>query len=61
MTLTEHDPHCENRTTHKAGTTPCTWRERSCVENWPGCTSGEYNPACCRFPKSCSVRDVEMA
>lgn len=26
----------------------------TCVENWPDCASGQYNPACCRFPKSCS-------
>lgn len=31
------------------------WRRlKSCVEAWPECSSGEYNPACCRFPKSCS-------
>lgn len=29
-------------------------RLRTCVENWPECRSGEYNPKCCRFPKSCS-------
>jgi hypothetical protein len=29
-------------------------RIRACVEAWPDCESGEYNPACCRFPKSCS-------
>jgi len=29
-------------------------RLRSCVENWPGCYEGGYNPSCCRFPKSCS-------
>lgn len=31
-------------------------REQACVEAWPGCASGEYDPRCCRFPKSCSVR-----
>jgi hypothetical protein len=34
-----------------------TWRRRrllSCVEAWPECVEGDYNPACCRFPKSCS-------
>jgi hypothetical protein len=25
-----------------------------CVEVWPECYSGGYNPNCCRFPKSCS-------
>ena len=29
-------------------------RLKSCVDQWPECNSGEYNPACCRFPKSCS-------
>jgi hypothetical protein len=29
-------------------------RLKACVEAWPGCSEGEYNPACCRFPKSCS-------
>lgn len=29
-------------------------RLKSCVEEWPECSSGEYNPLCCRFPKSCS-------
>jgi hypothetical protein len=33
--------------------------EPSCVANWPGCFSGGYDPRCCRFPKSCSVRMVE--
>ncbi len=25
-----------------------------CVERWPECESGAYDPRCCRFPKSCS-------
>jgi hypothetical protein len=29
-------------------------RLRACVEAWPGCAEGEYDPRCCRFPKSCS-------
>lgn len=29
-------------------------RLRACVEAWPECEEGQYNPACCRFPKSCS-------
>src|SRR6185369_9913826 len=29
-------------------------RLKSCVEEWPECAEGEYNPKCCRFPKSCS-------
>lgn len=32
-----------------------TWRRlKACVELWPDCVDGVYNPACCRFPKSCS-------
>lgn len=30
-------------------------RLRECAENWPEAETGEYNPACCRFPKSCSA------
>lgn len=26
-----------------------------CVERWPECASGEFDPRCCRFPKSCSA------
>lgn len=26
-----------------------------CIENWPECYSGGYDPRCCRFPKSCSA------
>lgn len=33
-------------------------REPDCVAGWPGCVNGEYNPACCRWPKSCSVQMV---
>ncbi len=29
-------------------------RLSSCVEQWPECRDGEYNPKCCRFPKECS-------
>jgi len=29
-------------------------RHDACVERWPECVSGEYDPRCCRFPKSCS-------
>lgn len=31
-----------------------TRRLKSCVDRWSEAASGEYNPACCRFPKSCS-------
>lgn len=36
-------------------------RQAGCVEAWPDCVSGDYNPWCCRFPKTCSVRDVAPA
>lgn len=29
-------------------------RLRECVEAWPDCSEGDYDPKCCRFPKSCS-------
>lgn len=29
-------------------------RLKSCIEEWPECVDGEYNPSCCRFPKTCS-------
>jgi hypothetical protein len=29
-------------------------RLKVCVENWPDCWDGGYDPRCCRFPKSCS-------
>ncbi len=35
-------------------TQPEPERDPACVERWPDCAVGEYNPACCRFPKSCS-------
>ena len=39
-----------------------TRRLRACVELWPECAEGEYNPHCCRFPKSCSctIYDLEL-
>lgn len=33
-------------------------RDIRCVEEWPGCADGEYDPRCCRFPKSCSATSV---
>lgn len=30
-------------------------RDDHCKQVWPECYSGDYNPACCRFPKSCSA------
>jgi len=29
-------------------------RYPDCVERWPECFLGGYDPRCCRFPKSCS-------
>lgn len=29
-------------------------RDPACVEAWPECEDGMYDPRCCRFPKSCS-------
>jgi hypothetical protein len=33
---------------------PVDRRHASCVEAWPDCWTGGFNPSCCRFPKSCS-------
>lgn len=35
-------------------TPPADDRDPECVQAWPGCFSGGYDPRCCRFPKSCS-------
>lgn len=35
-------------------------RDPECVKAWPECASSEYDPACCRFPKSCSAGVVRM-
>lgn len=40
------------------GSAEIPWRRprlRHCVEQWPGATEGDYDPRCCRFPKSCSA------
>ena len=29
-------------------------RDPECVKRWPECEPSAYNPACCRWPKSCS-------
>ena len=31
----------------------------SCLEAWPECESGKYDPRCCRFPKSCSPDEYD--
>lgn len=33
-------------------------RLAACVEKWPECVDGGYDPRCCRFPKSCSCQAV---
>ncbi len=35
-------------------------RHINCVEAWPDCVDGTYNPSCCRFPKSCSCDNVHL-
>lgn len=34
--------------------------DAQCAEAWPDAVSGDYDPACCRFPKSCSVREATV-
>jgi hypothetical protein len=29
-------------------------RDPACVDTWPDCVDGAYDPRCCRYPKSCS-------
>jgi hypothetical protein len=36
-------------------------RWKSCVEEWPECETGAYDPHCCRFPKSCSPHPYQEA
>lgn len=35
-------------------------RDPNCVEAWPDCWTGGYDPRCCRFPKSCSADVYEV-
>lgn len=35
-------------------------RDPECVKAWPECASMEYDPACCRFPKSCSAGQIRL-
>lgn len=35
-------------------------RSEVCKDLWPECRSGEYDPRCCRFPKSCSAGHVTI-
>lgn len=35
-------------------------RNPECVARWSECAEGDYDPRCCRFPKSCScIMDPE--
>lgn len=34
-------------------------RRPECVERWSDCADGDYDPRCCRFPKSCSCALLE--
>ena len=36
-------------------------RDPACVERWPECMAGEYDPRCCRFPSWCSCYLTEPA
>lgn len=36
-------------------------RDPVCVEAWPECEEGKYDPRCCRFPKSCSCEVASLA
>lgn len=40
---------------------PVDERHPPCVERWPGCSSGDYDPRCCRFPKSCSAGVIRIS
>ena len=35
-------------------------RDPECVKAWPGCHTFGYDPACCRFPKSCSAGTIAL-
>lgn len=48
-----HNRSIAESTWIKSGVIPDN-REPSCVERWPDCWNGGYDPHCCRFPKSCS-------
>jgi hypothetical protein len=47
---------------HKPGCPDAEQNSRnrnSCLYVWEGAVNGEYDPSCCRFPKSCSIPPVE--
>ncbi len=33
----------------------CRVQYDHCIKNWPEACNGDYNPFCCRWPKSCSI------
>lgn len=35
-------------------------RLSACVNRWPHCEDGFYDPRCCRFPKPCSCRTYDQ-
>lgn len=45
----------------QAARSEATPRLRECVERWPDCEEGAFNPSCCRFPKSCSCTIYDPA
>jgi len=47
-------PGCNRPDRNPIHLTPARFRLKSCVEQWPDCEEGMYDPRCCRFPKSCS-------
>jgi hypothetical protein len=52
-TRTLGGPHHGYTPTWKPGETKDD-RDTACIEQWPDCRNGDYDPRCCRFPKSCS-------
>lgn len=57
LAIVERDHYVYRRSTPEeiAARPKPTPRLRQCVENWPDAEEGEYNPSCCRWPKSCSA------
>lgn len=48
------DPECSLHGSHESAPRP-DLRDPACVERWPECEEGAYDPRCCRWPKSCSA------
>lgn len=58
LAIVERDNHVSRRPTVEdvAAWPKPRRRLRACVERWPGAEiDGDYDPRCCRFPKSCSA------